>query len=112
MAVVKAYFGDGAIFETTDDIEEHVGWLLPNKDVDEDEGVDVEGVEGGTSIEEIARQRKKEFVGAPFLWENGLIGVAGEEPVCELSDQFPACGQPYLCLSTIAIRVSFEPAHP
>ena len=68
-----------------DDIAEHASWLLPSQDTDEDDGIDVAEVAGGViSIEEIAHQKKREFVGAPFLWENGLIGVACEEPVRKL----------------------------
>ena len=86
MAVTKAYFGDKTIFETMNEIGEHAKWLLPSQDMNEGEGTDMEEVdEGVASIEEVVRQRKRKFVGAPFLWENGLIGVAGDEPVCKLS---------------------------
>jgi len=99
MAVVKAYFGDRTIFETTNDIAEHVSWLLPSQDADEDDGANAGEVEESVvSIEEVVRQRKRNFVGAPFLWENGLIGVACEEQVHKLSAPFSHVHWPYLRL--------------
>jgi hypothetical protein len=90
IGVVKTYLGDKSIFGTTEEVEEHVQWLLPDKDEEtdeEDEGKDNdEDKEGGideednVDVEEIVRRRKKRFVGAPFLYQNGLIGPA-KEPV-------------------------------
>ena len=52
--------------------------------MDDDDGIDPEAVEGGDdiSVEEMVRRKKRAFNGTPFLWENGLIGVACVEPVC------------------------------
>ncbi|KAF9790426.1 hypothetical protein BJ322DRAFT_1104082 [Thelephora terrestris] len=56
IGIVKAYFGDKSIFGTAEEVEEHVQWLLPNKDEEideEDEGKDNdEDKEGGTDEEE------------------------------------------------------------
>ena len=111
--MVRAYFGDRTAFKATDDIAEHASWLLPSQDADEDDGINVGEVEEMTaSIEEIARRKKREFVGVLFLWENGLIGVACEEPVCKFSDCLPHTYEPYLHQSLTAVRISFEPTHP
>ena len=76
--MVGAYFGDESIFELLNEIEEQVKWLLPSpEDVSERRGTDVRAV----SVEEIVCQRKAKFTGAPFLWENGLTGVASNERV-------------------------------
>ena len=81
MAVVKAFFGDKTAFETAKDVEEHVSWLLPNNDVDEDgSGAEEEEIDATVApIEEVVRQQKRKFIGAPFLWENGSIGMAGDK---------------------------------
>ena len=84
MAVTKAYFGDRTILETINEIKEQANWLLPSQDENEGGGFDTEeDGEEVANIEEIVRRRKRKFIGAPFLWENGLIGVAGDEPVCK-----------------------------
>lgn len=112
MAIAKAYFGDRTIFETARDIEEHVKWLLPSKNADDDEGIDVEEAEGDPNIVELVRQQKRGFFGALFLWENGLIGVGSEEPV----RKYPVCfSYTQLALhppTPPAVRIPFEPAHP
>ena len=82
------YFGDKSVFDKTEEIEEHVQWLLPNKDEEVDEEADEEEEDEDDvdlDIEEVVRQRKRKFVGAPFLYENGLIGPA-KEPVRALTD--------------------------
>lgn len=84
MALVKAYFSDETSFETKSDIEDHVNWLLPSQDTDQSDETDMAEVEEEADIEDVVRRRKSKFVGAPFLWENGLIGAACEELVCRL----------------------------
>ena len=90
---MKAYFGDKSVFNKREEIEEHVQWLLPDKDEDvedeesnseEDEDDNGDDDDNDVDVEEIVRRRKKKFVGAPFLYENGLIGPANE-PVCVLA---------------------------
>lgn len=91
ITVAKTYFGDKTLFGTANEIEEQVRWLLPIQGANEgdetdeevDEDADEEADEEVASIEKIVRQRKEKFIGAPFLWENGLIGPAGDEPVCK-----------------------------
>lgn len=80
---MKTYFGDKGTFEKTEEIEEHVRWLLPDKDEENEDSDEEDEEEDGidVDIEEVVRRRKRKFVGAPFLYENGLIGPA-EEPVC------------------------------
>jgi len=87
MAVVKAFFGDKTNFEMVKDVEEHVEWLLPNKDADEDGSgaEDKEIDETVTPIEEVIHQQKRKFIGAPFLWENGSIRMAGDKVTSNLS---------------------------
>jgi len=93
MGIVNTYFGDKSVFSEAEEIEEHVQWLLPNKDEEADEGADEDGEDDeddeddDIDIEEIVRRRKRKFVGAPFLYENGLIGPA-KEPVCEVDNLF------------------------
>lgn len=78
IAVARAYFGDESIFESPNEIEEQAKWLLPSpQDVSERGGTDAEAV----SVEEIVCRQKAKFTGAPFLWENGLTGVASNEQV-------------------------------
>lgn len=82
MGIAKAYFGDKEVFDGPEDIKEHVEWLLPTKDADESEEANrdesEEEEEGEASVEEVVRRRKKKFAGAPFLWENGLIGPSAK----------------------------------
>lgn len=85
MGVVNAYFGDESVFKKTEEIEEHVQWLLPNKDEGTDEEADEDDEEDDVDVEEIVRRRKRKFVGAPFLYENGLIGPA-KEAVCKVAN--------------------------
>ena len=102
IAVAKTYFGDKTTFEMACDIEEHVAWLLPSKDMDEDEGMDVEEIEEEEpSIEEIVRRRKREFVSAPFLWGNGSIGTREKEPVCKCLPTDFLCAWLASCPSTL-----------
>ena len=97
LGVVGAYFGDDKVFRTMEDIKEHVEWLLPAKDgdeceeADESEGSDDDGSKEAVSIEDVVRRRKRKFVGAPFLWENGLIGPGAKIEVHK-------CTQPSSCV--------------
>lgn len=120
MGIVNTYFGDKRVFNEAEEIEEHVQWLLPNKDEEIDEGADEDDDDdeddeddesSSISIEEIVRRRKRKFVGAPFLYENGLIGPA-KGAVCEVDSSFNFVRSSHPPRSLIAIGVSFKSTYP
>jgi len=121
--IVGTYFGNNELFSTVKDIREHVEWLLPAKDTDEreetneGEGVggdgseEEEGASGG--IEDAVRRRKRKFIGAPFLWENGLIGPsAGIKVRKHARSGSPIYDWPNPHPPFLALGISFKPARP
>lgn len=101
---MKTYFDDKTVFDNADGIKEHVQWLLPNKDEEANEEADDDD---NIDVEEIVCRWKKKFVGAPFLYENGLIGPV-EEPVRKLAGSHKID----LIFAPVALGVSFKSARP